>query len=66
MAKHRSLTFYSENDSPGFKLDIRSNPIQEEGADSEEVLSNVASRLRDVKFPIIIRDSELTFQQSLL
>ena len=40
----------SENDGPGFKLDIRSNPIQEEGGDSEEVLSNVASRLRDVNY----------------
>ncbi|KAI9710860.1 MAG: hypothetical protein M1812_007312 [Candelaria pacifica] len=35
-----------ENTQPQFKLDIREDPIQEEGADAETALAQVASKLR--------------------
>ncbi|KAI9759604.1 MAG: hypothetical protein M1835_000338 [Candelina submexicana] len=35
-----------ENTQPQFKLDIREDPIQEEGADAETALAHVANKLR--------------------
>jgi hypothetical protein len=35
-----------ENDQPQFKLDIRNEPIQEQDADAQAALSNVANTLR--------------------
>lgn len=37
-------------DAPQFKLDIRDEPIKEEG-DAQSVLSNVANTLRQVRLP---------------
>lgn len=47
----------SENEAPQFKLDIRDEPIQEEG-DAQSALSNVANTLRAVKAPL--RDLRLS------
>ena len=37
---------HTENDQPQFKLDIRNEPIQEQDADAQAALSNVANTLR--------------------
>lgn len=39
---------HSEPDQPQFKLDIRSEPIREEGGDPNSALSSVANTLRAV------------------
>lgn len=40
---------FSDADAPQFKLDIRDEPISEEG-DAQSALSNVANALRLVSF----------------
>lgn len=45
------LTVNSESE-PHFKLDIRSEPIQEEDSDAKSALSNVANTLRAVSISL--------------
>lgn len=45
------LTINRESE-PHFKLDIRSEPIQEEDSDAQSALSNVANTLRAVSISL--------------